>query len=319
MTANEKWNRICDYHEKFITESEEKIQNLWERLFAEIFGYSLLEDEIDSHRKIQLGSTERLIPDIIIKNNESDLFMVELKRGDLKVTEQYKMQLYSYLKQIHNDLGILICNQICVIDYDYNISDEEQVCCTIDFVKDNPIGIKFVETFDKCNFNKDNAKLFVKECICSASIFQNIKQQLSSEFIKDLIIDHFAKEFSEKDVRFVLDKYDFSITPIERNVTREVDFNDLSTIKYSNNSQVYDYLKTEIVFSPANETEFKKLLLIKKIAKRTWIYSNGQKRIDTWDASKFKITSSLRNNIQSTNHWRNRNETGLVKVILEII
>lgn len=45
------------------------------KFFAEIFGYSSRENEIDTHRTVQIGSTEIIIPDIIIKNSESDLFI----------------------------------------------------------------------------------------------------------------------------------------------------------------------------------------------------------------------------------------------------
>lgn len=76
---------------------------------------------------------------------------------------------------------------------------------------------------------------------------------------------------------------------------------------------------TVIEFIPQNETQFKQLLIQKKCAKRTWIYKDGNSKTEIWDAHNFKTSSSLRNNIQSTNHWRSRKETGLIKVILEII
>ena len=76
---------------------------------------------------------------------------------------------------------------------------------------------------------------------------------------------------------------------------------------------------TAIELIPANESQFKQSLLKKKRAKRTWVYKSGEKREEIWDAHNFKISSNLKGNIQSTNHWRSRKETGLIKVILEII
>ena len=196
MEPKEKWNKLCDYFERYKYEPEEKIQKVWETLFSEIFGYSFLDNEIESHRKIQLGSTERLIPDIIIKNNEIDLFMVELKREDLPVDEARKKQLYSYLKQEHNDLGILVCNQICLIKYDYSISDENQVCCYIDFKKDNPLGIKFIEIFEKRNFTKEKAMSFILES-------NKTTEKIENETLIKQILDDYSISISRKEKKNV--------------------------------------------------------------------------------------------------------------------
>ena len=91
-----------------------------------------------------------------------------------------------------------------------------------------------------------------------------------------------------------------------------------SITKNSPETNTY-FIDTVIEFIPANETQFKQLLLQKKYAKRTWIYKDGRKKVETWDAHNFKNSSSLKGNIQSTTHWRSRKDTGLIKVILEII
>ena len=218
MNSIEKWNKLCDYFEKYKNDEEAKIQFLWEKLFSELFGYSSLDNEIDSHRKIQLGSKERLIPDIIIKNNEIDLFMVELKRADLAINESQKKQLYSYLKQAHNDLGILVCNQICVIKYDYSLSDDEQLCCYIDFKKDNPLGVSFIEVFEKRNFNKERAMKFILESNKKTAKIEDIKQQLTSDLLKELIIAYFSKEENEEIIKHILEDYNISISYKEKKI-----------------------------------------------------------------------------------------------------
>ncbi len=76
---------------------------------------------------------------------------------------------------------------------------------------------------------------------------------------------------------------------------------------------------TVIEFRPASEGQFRRLLLLKKCARRAWVYKDGKTRTEVWDAHNFTESSNLKGNIQSTNHWRSRKETGLVKVILEIL
>lgn len=78
MIANQKWNRIVEIYNASISAKEDTVHSLWERIFVELFGYSSLNGEIESQRKIQIGSTERIIPDIIIKDSNNDLFVVEL-------------------------------------------------------------------------------------------------------------------------------------------------------------------------------------------------------------------------------------------------
>ena len=72
-----KWNKIVDFYNKYRLKPENEIQNLWEQLFAdaELFGYSKMYGEIEPHRSIQIGSSGRVIPDIIIKNGEKDLYL----------------------------------------------------------------------------------------------------------------------------------------------------------------------------------------------------------------------------------------------------
>lgn len=69
---------------------------------------------------------------------------------------------------------------------------------------------------------------------------------------------------------------------------------------------------------PADEKEFKQKLLNVKRAKRTWFYNDGREIQDVWTADNITEKSRLRNNILSNNKVKNRLETGLCKVRLEI-
>ena len=120
MTSLEKWNEIVDCFNSHIYTLESKVQNLWENIFAEHFGYSILKGEIDAHRSAKIGATDRTVPDIIIKDKELDLFIVELKQHNLMYKNGMENQLLSYMKLLNIDIGVLICNKIYIIDYSYN-------------------------------------------------------------------------------------------------------------------------------------------------------------------------------------------------------
>ena len=89
---NSNWNRLCDITKKNYNEKEDKIQKVFEDVFAVLFGYDPLEEEIDSHRILHIGSTYRVIPDIIMRDSSGnkDLFIVELKQLNLRYDKKYE-------------------------------------------------------------------------------------------------------------------------------------------------------------------------------------------------------------------------------------
>ena len=86
-------------------------------------------------------------------------------------------------------------------------------------------------------------------------------------------------------------------------------------IKKKNNTTTDD---TEVILIPANPKEFKRQLLKVKKAKRTLVYKDGSIKEAAWNASDFKESSGLMNNIKSASYWRNRKKNGLSQVILKI-
>ena len=75
----------------------------------------------------------------------------------------------------------------------------------------------------------------------------------------------------------------------------------------------------DIEFIPSDDNIFKNELIRTKQAKRTWFFEDGRIIQDLWKANNFNEDSDLRNNINSTQQARSRQETGLYKVRLEII
>jgi hypothetical protein len=230
MTSNEKWNLICDYFEKNRYSPEQKIQTVWESIFSELLNYSRLENEVERHRNIKIGSTERVITDIIIRTQESDLFIVELKQSSISVNNGMVQQLISYLKQLHNDLGILICDKMYIFDYDYQKNDEEQNKIEIEFIKDDPDGIEFVELFSKYDFNKDAIKKFIQNKNETNINIQIIKKEISIELIHDLLLKHFLGRFDKKLFNEAIKCFDISVSIknsvyIERTSDRVISIN----------------------------------------------------------------------------------------------
>lgn len=202
------WNKIVEYVSSHKNSSEKEIQKLWENIFSEIFGYSFLRNEIDSFRSITIGSKERVITDIIIKENNIDLFVVELKCcNSLK---DGKKQLISYLKLLNNEIGVLIRDKIYLYLYDHKKSDDEQTNISVEITKNNPNGEKFVELFSKENFDKEK----IKEFILLKSKFSNnvkeIKELINSKFVYDVLFDYFSSnDYKNEEIKEALKNFDF--------------------------------------------------------------------------------------------------------------
>lgn len=186
MNYKEIWNKIVDLFQANKNAEEFKLQNLWEVIFKELFNYSSLNNEIDTHRSIHLGSFNRVIPDIILRKNNKDIAVIEIKRN-MQLTDNYKNQLFSYLKQLKVNVGVLICNKIYLYLYDYTKADVEQKKFVIDFFKDNTNGEKFVQLFNKFEFSIDNIKAFLNEHTKLDDEYKEIKKIINSAFIVDLI------------------------------------------------------------------------------------------------------------------------------------
>jgi len=190
MTNLEKWNRLVDIVSRIKNAEENVLQNKWIHIFAEIFGYSLIDNEIQSHRSIQIGSSIRIIPDIIIydSTNETDLFIVELKLGNSFLREgsiNAKNQLFSYLKQLNQNIGMIIGDKIYLFHYDNSKDEKDQNPIEIRFEKNTILGEKFVELFSKKNYDKNSIMQFVLDRKNKEHEKVKIKEELNIELIID--------------------------------------------------------------------------------------------------------------------------------------
>lgn len=219
MSYTTSWNEIVSQFRKNISSKEDIIQNTWEMLFKWCFGYS--DFNIDSQRSVKMGvMTKRA--DIVIKNENEDLFVVELKRHLLHEGQE---QLFSYLNQLKIDLGILVCDNLYIYDYDFSVKDNNYSVLEIPFELDNKNGIRFVELLSKENFDKQIIKDFIKAGNEKVKTENEIKKELTPILVKTLLKNYFQKKYSEPAIEQILDEYNFVINPktsisVEANIGR---------------------------------------------------------------------------------------------------
>ncbi|MCM1320856.1 MAG: hypothetical protein NC041_01610 [Bacteroides sp.] len=211
MDSKETWNKICELFERHKSSPEAEIQKLWENIFSEYFGYSKLGGEVSAQEKLHIGSTDRTIPDLIMKNGSEKLFAAELKRGNLPANENFKQQLISYLKLLDLNIGILICDAIFIV----NISDSTET--KISFSRGNPDGAKFVELFGREYFGEEKIKEFIAQKKRSAQNIENLREEIGNA--KERIIELLENELAPKygKAEFVEVMKEFEIQIIKKN------------------------------------------------------------------------------------------------------
>ncbi|WP_294012278.1 hypothetical protein [uncultured Treponema sp.] len=221
----------------------------------------------------------------------------------------------------HTDLrlsiGVLVCEKLYL--YFYNHSDNKNDCLEIPFEKDNELGIKFMELFNKNNFDVEKARDFIQSETKNKNDISNIKTEISEELVKNLLTEHFIKIYDKDVVESALKGFSFICS--ERKSMNDAGM--LKNIIQNTGNSSYNKNETppEVVLligdREVEPREFKDKLLQKKSAKRFWYYNNGQTEEDFWNAYSFKVDSNLLGNIHSTK-YRNWKTSGLVKLVCKI-
>jgi len=205
----EKWNELC-----YIL-SENLPSNTSEQLFElkviqafEKLGWSEFKNEIVVRESVQLGASNRISPDLVLKSKEKgNLFIVEVKKPSIEINNPtFKGQLSSYMGIMRLELGILIGNKIQLfLDGKFFNTNGIILIDEIEFKRDSEKGLKFVELFSKENYNKENIEKHAQEKIeqlKKIDDFKKLKNQLLSENYNEKIIDflrtELLKEYDEK-------------------------------------------------------------------------------------------------------------------------
>ena len=213
MTIVEKWNLLISHVQRKSFAKETEVQQLWENIFADadLFGYSRFNGEIDSQRTIHIGSYDRTVPDIIIREsiNKRDLFVVELKQYSSIFDIKYKEQLFSYMRLLRLNIGVLICNKIYVFVLDH---DDNEKSMEITFTKDNPDGCKFVELFSKMNYSENSVRKFIEKNKELKSHVQEIQANLQPHSVIDIIKSHLSSNYSEEEIEIALKNIQITIS-----------------------------------------------------------------------------------------------------------
>lgn len=220
----EKWNELCYIlSENLPTNTSEQLFELKVIQAFEKLGWSEFNNEIAVRESIQLGASNRISPDLILKSKEKgNLFIVEVKKPFLQIDDsKFERQLSSYMGVTRVELGILIGNKIQLfLDGKFFNKNDIILIDEIEFKRDNEKGLKFVQLFSKDKFSKENIENHAQEKIQQLKEieeFENLKNKMLSENYSEKIIDYLKTELqNEYDEKIIDEVFKVLEVKIER-------------------------------------------------------------------------------------------------------
>ena len=223
MIYNEIWNAICYTMENNKFENETTLQILLENSILQRLNWEISKGEI-IRPTIQYGSAHFIKPDAVLCKDGNNLLVIELKKAFAKLSENNEQQLFSYMRELKLQFGILWGKSLCVYYDDILDKKQPQKVCEIFFDKDNENGIELIKNLVKDNFNE-----IIFENYCLAYINKITQQKENeqkinflcsengTEYIKQLLLTEYSSE--------IINSVDIKIT----NNKRETGINNLST------------------------------------------------------------------------------------------
>lgn len=324
---NEKWNEICfllsDNVRNDISESDFE-QNVIQAL--RVLDWKEYSGDIEIRPSFQVGASNRITPNFVIKSSDNrKLFVIEIKQPNIPLSSKFQQQLFSYMRQLKLEYGILIGQGIQIF-YDGDLAKQEDPILleTIKFTKDNEKGLNFVELFAKESFNKESLKSFTLNALKKINrreehkhLTKKILSEIFQEKIVELIKQDFLNEYDGELIESVLKELKIEIKQKHTETTQaelpKSQFREPKNINYSNGI-------LPIELNPSSESDFKRRLLLTKTAYITTFYNNGTSKQKVWNAQRFRESSGVLGNLRSRPEFRNGEwqKLGIEKVLVSL-
>lgn len=270
-----------DIYNKYANQPEEKIQRIWEKICSEILGWSSLSDEITVQHKMQVGTQNAVIPDIVISSNGKRQFIIELKKSNIKMDQRFQEQLLSYMRLFAVRIGLLIVDKIYVYILDYDDSNNLRNVFDLDFVKDNLMGSNFIEMLSKRSYDYNSLFQYLRDEIQYKEHSKEIVNIITPTFIKESVMNRLEEmNYNKRAIDIFANKYDFSFNLIEKYkdpifIAEEKPSFDFHSGSYiDNKSKAIAQLEIKGVNIPKKNLTYAKLL-----EKYDWFWANPKKEL----------------------------------------
>ena len=217
-----KWNQfvylLCEAKKKNVEEND--YHSLIEQQL-QLLGWFLFNGEICHKPSIHIGNSNHIQPDILIKKDGDEEFVIEVKRPSHKLVKKDVEQLQSYMRQLKLSVGIYIGEHIEVF-YDMAGSKDAVSVLRIPLELNSNEGALFIDQFSKEGYDRARVLSFCKQRI------DEMQHQAELNKLRDDIIAHpksridaamlfylsawHKDQFSEEELTKMLHDIDFSAT-----------------------------------------------------------------------------------------------------------
>ena len=217
-----KWNQfvylLCEAKKKNVEEND--YHSLIEQQL-QLLGWFLFNGEICHKPSIHIGNSNHIQPDILIKKDGDEEFVIEVKRPSHKLVKKDVEQLQSYMRQLKLSVGIYIGEHIELF-YDMAGSKDAVSVLRIPLELNSNEGTLFIDQFSKEGYDRARVLSFCKQRI------DEMQHQAELDKLRDDIIAHpksridvamlyylsawHKDQFSEEELTKMLRDIDFSAT-----------------------------------------------------------------------------------------------------------
>ncbi|MBE7630508.1 type I restriction enzyme HsdR N-terminal domain-containing protein [Tenacibaculum piscium] len=249
----ENWEEICFLlSENIKTEISENDfeQNVIQAL--RVLNWKEFTGDIQIRPSFPFGSSNKIIPDFVINSaDKKNLFVVEIKQPSIPLTTKFQQQLFSYMRLLKLEYGILIGQSIQIFyDGDLTEHDDPVLLETLQINKEENKGEKFVELFSKEKFNYNSLKSFTENSLKKINRKADRKiltsKILSEEYkskVYELIKQDFLNEYDAELIDNTLNEITINISNLRELKT----INPIKTEKYiSDNESTRDNTKYKL-------------------------------------------------------------------------
>jgi len=206
------WNDICyRINEKNQYSAEREFQIIAEFLFDKL-GWSMRKNEIITQKTIHIGASNNVRPDIIIADKEKYLFVIELKKPNVSISTQNAEQLFSYMRLLKVNFGILLGESIKIFYESPNSSEKPLNIGEISFKNNSEEGINFLKLLSKNEYSSEKIDTYCKEKIELLIEKEKVQEYLNHlcspdgvDIFINLLKDKLSSEFSENAIKIILE------------------------------------------------------------------------------------------------------------------
>lgn len=186
---------------KYAKTSDEKAYQdfLKEILLENCLGWN--NNDIAEQHSITLGSTQRLIPDLIVYKNGTVQFIIEVKHPFHTRRHEDIEQLASYMKQLEVNIGIYIGSAIEV--YYKKIGDGScpNLILSTTFKSEDPKGEEFADLFSASSFSLEKIESLYQKYIEEKETNEQTREIIEQLCTPDTVdlVKLFLTEYLESD------------------------------------------------------------------------------------------------------------------------